>query len=115
MDLSRARDTSRIIESMVQLGTEAQRWIIFAELRDRLRYLAMSQYGKHVVLKLINYGAKEHRVELLKVHDCFPFSGSVSSFNIVIYNTNTNATLFENVPNDALFQVKVHNAVRLTL
>ncbi|VDN98037.1 unnamed protein product [Rodentolepis nana] len=67
MDLSRARDTSRIIESMVQLGTEAQRWAIFAELKNFLRYLAMSQYGKHVVIKLINYGAKEHRLELFKV------------------------------------------------
>ncbi|VDM33121.1 unnamed protein product [Hydatigera taeniaeformis] len=67
MDLSRAHDTSRIIESMLQLGTEAQRWVIFAELKDRLRYLTMSQYGKHVVLKLINYGAKEHRLELFKL------------------------------------------------
>ncbi|EUB56227.1 RING finger protein unkempt [Echinococcus granulosus] len=67
MDLSQAHDTSRIIESMLQLGTEAQRWAIFAELRDRLRYLAMSQYGKHVVLKLVNYGAKEHRLELFKL------------------------------------------------
>lgn len=67
MDLSRAHDTSRIVESMLQLGTEAQRWVIFAELKDRLRYLAMSQYGKHVVLKLVNYGAKEHRLELFKV------------------------------------------------
>nr|CDS25823.1 pumilio domain containing protein [Hymenolepis microstoma] len=67
MDLSRARDTSRIIESMIQLGTEAQRWAIFAELKNFLRYLAMSQYGKHVVIKLINYGAKEHRLELFKV------------------------------------------------
>lgn len=67
MDLSRARDTSRIVESMIQLGTEAQRWAIFAELKNLLRYLAMSQYGKHVVIKLINYGAKEHRLELFKV------------------------------------------------
>ncbi|VDD81647.1 unnamed protein product [Mesocestoides corti] len=67
VDLCRARDTSRIVESMIQLGTEAQRWSIFAELKDRLRYLAMSQYAKHVVLKLINYGAKEHRLELFKI------------------------------------------------
>ncbi|KAM7534754.1 hypothetical protein Aperf_G00000118418 [Anoplocephala perfoliata] len=67
MDLSRARDTSRIIESMIQLGTEAHRWAIFAELKNLLRYLAMSQYGKHVVFKLINYGAKEHRLELFKI------------------------------------------------
>ncbi|VUZ44153.1 unnamed protein product [Hymenolepis diminuta] len=66
MDLSRARDTSRIVESMIQLGTEAQRWAIFAELKNLFRYLAMSQYGKHVVIKLINYGAKEHRLELFK-------------------------------------------------
>ncbi len=58
MDLCRARDTSRIVESIIQFGTEAQRWTIFAELKDRLRLLAMSQYAKHVVVKLITYGAK---------------------------------------------------------
>ncbi len=69
MDLCRARDTSRIVESIIQFGTEAQRWTIFAELKDRLRLLAMSQYAKHVVVKLITYGAKEHRLEFFKV--CF--------------------------------------------
>uniref|UniRef100_A0A0X3PV35 PUM-HD domain-containing protein n=1 Tax=Schistocephalus solidus TaxID=70667 RepID=A0A0X3PV35_SCHSO len=65
-DLCMAHDTSRIVESLIQFGTEAQRWHVFGELKDRLRRLSMSNYARFVVRKMIVYGAKEHRLEFFK-------------------------------------------------
>ncbi|VDN15653.1 unnamed protein product [Dibothriocephalus latus] len=65
-DLCMAHDTSRIVESMIQFGTDAQRWHVFGELKNRLRKLSMSNYARFVVQKLIVYGAKEHRLEFFK-------------------------------------------------
>ncbi|VDP91189.1 unnamed protein product [Echinostoma caproni] len=67
VDLCMAHDTARIIECAFQYGTEAQRWEIFGLLKSKLRLMSKSLYAKHIVHKLIKYGAKEHRLAVLKV------------------------------------------------
>ncbi|CAH8622424.1 unnamed protein product [Heterobilharzia americana] len=65
-DLCMAHDTSRIFEDCVKYGTEAQRWHIFGEIRSQLVLLVQSRYAKFVLLKLIKYGDKQHRLEMFK-------------------------------------------------
>ncbi|KAL7056655.1 hypothetical protein AAHC03_021201 [Spirometra sp. Aus1] len=65
-DLCMAHDTSRIVESLIQFGTEAQRWHVFGELKGHLRQLSKSNYARFVIQKMIVYGAKEHRLEFFK-------------------------------------------------
>ncbi|KAF8571881.1 hypothetical protein P879_00648 [Paragonimus westermani] len=67
VDLCFAHDTARIIECAIQHGTEVQRWNLFAELRGSLRLLAKSRYGKFILIKLLKYGTKEHRLEVFKL------------------------------------------------
>nr|CAH8865976.1 unnamed protein product [Trichobilharzia regenti] len=65
-DLCMAHDTSRILEDCVKHGTESQRWEIFGELHKKFVVLAKSRYARFVLLKLMKYGDKQHRLEMFK-------------------------------------------------
>ncbi|VEL41391.1 unnamed protein product [Protopolystoma xenopodis] len=65
--LCMAHDTSRIIESLIQHGTEAQRWQIYGELRPHFLNLMKSRYASYVVLKIIKYGDDKFRKDIFKV------------------------------------------------
>ncbi|CAH8865675.1 unnamed protein product [Trichobilharzia szidati] len=65
-DLCMAHDTSRILEDCVKHGTESQRWEIFSEIHKKFVILAKSRYARFVLLKLMKYGDKQHRLEMFK-------------------------------------------------
>ncbi|CAL8097552.1 unnamed protein product [Calicophoron daubneyi] len=65
-DLCFAHDTSRIIQSAIRYGTDAQRWQIFGELKPFLRLMSKFRFAKFVLIKMIKYGAKEYYIETLK-------------------------------------------------
>ena len=48
-------DASRIVESILQFGTEVQRKKILEELASKLVEIAKTPYGHFVVLKVSNY------------------------------------------------------------
>ncbi|XP_075935917.1 pumilio homolog 3 [Anarhichas minor] len=54
-----AHDSVRVLQCFIQFGSHEQRREVFEELRDDVIGLCKSQYGKHVVKKLLMYGNKE--------------------------------------------------------
>ncbi|KAH9495187.1 Pumilio 3, partial [Bulinus truncatus] len=63
-ELSGVHDSARVIQCLVQYGTEEQRNTIFNELKDDICDLCKLKYAKYVVRKLIKYGTKELRNQL---------------------------------------------------
>ncbi|KAK2818851.1 hypothetical protein Q5P01_024412 [Channa striata] len=54
-----AHDSVRVLQCFVQFGSHEQRQEVFNELKDDIISLSKSQYGRHVVKKLLMYGNKE--------------------------------------------------------
>uniref|UniRef100_A0A3B4BD91 PUM-HD domain-containing protein n=1 Tax=Periophthalmus magnuspinnatus TaxID=409849 RepID=A0A3B4BD91_9GOBI len=54
-----AHDSVRILQCFIQFGSHEQRQEVFNELKDDTVALCKSQYGRHVVKKLLMYGNKE--------------------------------------------------------
>uniref|UniRef100_UPI0037E711ED pumilio homolog 3 n=1 Tax=Semicossyphus pulcher TaxID=241346 RepID=UPI0037E711ED len=54
-----AHDSVRVLQCFIQFGSHEQRQEVFEELKDETITLCKSQYGKHVVKKLLMYGNKE--------------------------------------------------------
>ncbi|XP_049460620.1 pumilio homolog 3 [Epinephelus fuscoguttatus] len=54
-----AHDSVRVLQCFIQFGSHEQRQELFEELKDDIIGLCKSQYGKHVVKKLLMYGNKE--------------------------------------------------------
>ncbi|XP_051907855.1 pumilio homolog 3 [Hippocampus zosterae] len=54
-----AHDSVRVLQCFVQWGSHEQRREVFDELKDDIIALSKSQYGTHVVKKLLMYGNKE--------------------------------------------------------
>ncbi|XP_026154227.1 pumilio homolog 3 [Mastacembelus armatus] len=54
-----AHDSVRVIQCFIQFGSHEQRQQVFDELKDDIIGLCKSQYGRHVVKKLLMYGNKE--------------------------------------------------------
>ncbi|XP_068430849.1 pumilio homolog 3 isoform X1 [Clinocottus analis] len=54
-----AHDSVRVLQCFIQFGSHEQRQEVFEELKDDVVDLCKSQYGKHVVKKLLMYGNKE--------------------------------------------------------
>ncbi|XP_028274268.1 pumilio homolog 3 [Parambassis ranga] len=57
--LAFAHDTVRVLQCFIQFGSHEQRQEVFDNLKDDIIGLCKSQYGKHVVKKLLMYGNKE--------------------------------------------------------
>uniref|UniRef100_A0A8C2XA84 Pumilio RNA-binding family member 3 n=1 Tax=Cyclopterus lumpus TaxID=8103 RepID=A0A8C2XA84_CYCLU len=54
-----AHDSVRVLQCFIQFGSHEQRQELFEELKGDVVDLCKSQYGKHVVKKLLMYGNKE--------------------------------------------------------
>lgn len=54
-----AHDSVRVLQCFVQFGSHEQRQHVFEELKEDMVALCKSQYGRHVVKKLLMYGNKE--------------------------------------------------------
>ncbi|KAF7649763.1 hypothetical protein LDENG_00136250 [Lucifuga dentata] len=54
-----AHDSVRVLQCFIQFGSNEQRQEVLHELRDDIISLCKSQYGRHVVKKLLMYGNKE--------------------------------------------------------
>ncbi|XP_077593895.1 pumilio homolog 3 [Stigmatopora nigra] len=54
-----AHDSVRVLQCFIQWGSHEQRQEVFEELKDDIIDLCKSQYGRHVVKKLLMYGNKE--------------------------------------------------------
>uniref|UniRef100_A0A8C6U2N8 Pumilio homolog 3 n=1 Tax=Neogobius melanostomus TaxID=47308 RepID=A0A8C6U2N8_9GOBI len=54
-----AHDSVRVLQCFVQFGSHEQRQEVFEELKEDMVALCKSQYGRHVVKKLLMYGNKE--------------------------------------------------------
>lgn len=54
-----AHDAVRVLQCYVQFCNHEQRQEVFEELKDDIPSLSKSQYGRHVVKKLLMYGNKE--------------------------------------------------------
>ncbi|GFO18915.1 pumilio domain-containing protein kiaa0020 homolog [Plakobranchus ocellatus] len=67
-ELSMVHDSSRVVQCLVQYGSEQQRVSIFEEIKGDICDLCKSKYAKFVVRKLINYGSKELKGQIFQ---CF--------------------------------------------
>uniref|UniRef100_A0A8D0ARB2 Pumilio RNA-binding family member 3 n=1 Tax=Sander lucioperca TaxID=283035 RepID=A0A8D0ARB2_SANLU len=54
-----AHDSVRVLQCFIQFGSHEQRQELLEELKDDIIELCKSQYGKHVVKKMLMYGNKE--------------------------------------------------------
>lgn len=54
-----AHDSVRVLQCFIQFGSHEQRQEVFEELKEDIVPLSKSQYGRHVVKKLLMYGNKE--------------------------------------------------------
>ncbi|KAK3766895.1 hypothetical protein RRG08_040418 [Elysia crispata] len=63
-ELSMVHDSSRVVQCVVQYGSEPQRSSIFEEVKNDICDLCKSKYAKFVVRKLINYGSKEMKAQI---------------------------------------------------
>lgn len=54
-----AHDSVRVLQCFIQFGSHEQRQEVFEEIKDDVLALSKSQYGRHVVKKLLMYGNKE--------------------------------------------------------
>uniref|UniRef100_A0A8D3C2A1 Pumilio RNA-binding family member 3 n=1 Tax=Scophthalmus maximus TaxID=52904 RepID=A0A8D3C2A1_SCOMX len=59
LQMAFAHDSVRVLQCFIQFGSHEQRQEVFGELKDDVIGLCKSQYGKHVVKKMLMYGNKE--------------------------------------------------------
>lgn len=90
-----AHDSVRVLQCFTQFGSHEQRQEVFDELEDDIIALCKSQYGKHVVKKMLMYGNKELMAAVMKT-----FKGHVRSMlrhaaasSIIEYAYNDKAVL----------------------
>nr|XP_057920883.1 pumilio homolog 3 isoform X2 [Doryrhamphus excisus] len=58
-EMAYAHDSTRVLQCFIQFGSHEQRQEVFDGLKDDVCGLCKSQYGRHVVKKLLMYGNKE--------------------------------------------------------
>ncbi|XP_055009925.1 pumilio homolog 3 isoform X2 [Boleophthalmus pectinirostris] len=90
-----AHDSVRVLQCFIQFGTHEQRHEVFNELKDDMAALCKSQYGRHVVKKLLMYGNKETVASVMQT-----FKGHVKAMlrhaaasSIIEYAYNDKAVL----------------------
>eukprot|EP00753_Platysulcus_tardus_P002452 PLAT11661.6.p1 GENE.PLAT11661.6~~PLAT11661.6.p1 ORF type:complete len:611 (-),score=278.93 PLAT11661.6:117-1856(-) len=62
----RRHDASRVVQTIVQYGTDEQRRAVFEELKEMLLALSQSQYSYFLVLKLLRYGDAALQADVVK-------------------------------------------------
>uniref|UniRef100_A0A674PD07 Pumilio RNA-binding family member 3 n=1 Tax=Takifugu rubripes TaxID=31033 RepID=A0A674PD07_TAKRU len=90
-----AHDSVRVLQCFIQFGSHEQRRVVFEELKDDIIGLSKSQYGSHVVKKLLMYGNKEL---VATVMQCFkgqvrPMLRHAAASSIIEYAYNDKAVL----------------------
>ncbi|KJE90935.1 hypothetical protein CAOG_02161 [Capsaspora owczarzaki ATCC 30864] len=66
-DIIFKHDAVRVIQCCIKFGNEAQRDMVFQELKSHLLDILRSKYGKFVVSKMLKYGSAEHRNHIINV------------------------------------------------
>uniref|UniRef100_A0A3P8TS50 Pumilio RNA-binding family member 3 n=1 Tax=Amphiprion percula TaxID=161767 RepID=A0A3P8TS50_AMPPE len=59
LQMAFAHDSVRVLQCFIQFASHEQRKEVFEDLKDDIIGLCKSQYGRHVVKKLLMYGNKE--------------------------------------------------------
>lgn len=54
-----AHDSARVLQCFIQFGSHEQRQEVFEEIKEDIITLCKSQYGRHIIKKLLMYGNKE--------------------------------------------------------
>uniref|UniRef100_A0A8C5GTP8 PUM-HD domain-containing protein n=1 Tax=Gouania willdenowi TaxID=441366 RepID=A0A8C5GTP8_GOUWI len=94
-EMAFAHDSVRVLQCFIQFGSHEQRQQVFEDLKDDIVGLCKSQYGRHVVKKLLMYGNKELVASVIQT-----FKGHVRSMlrhaaasSIIEYAYNDKAVL----------------------
>ncbi|XP_042365138.1 pumilio homolog 3 [Plectropomus leopardus] len=90
-----AHDSVRVLQCFIQFGSHEQRQGVFEELKDDIIALCKSQYGKHVVKKLLMYGNKELVAAVMKTFKGHvrPMLRHAAASSIIEYAYNDKAVL----------------------
>ncbi|XP_076020381.1 pumilio homolog 3 [Genypterus blacodes] len=90
-----AHDSVRVLQCFIQFGDGEQRQAVFGELKDDIIGLCKSQYGRHVVKKLLMYGNKELVAGLIPAFkgQVRPLLRHAAASGIVEYAYNDKAVL----------------------
>ncbi|XP_029301201.1 pumilio homolog 3 [Cottoperca gobio] len=90
-----AHDSVRVLQCFTQFGNHEQRQEVFEELKGDIIDLCKSQYGKHVVKKMLMYGNKElvaSVIQTFKGH-VRPMLRHAAASSIIEYAYNDKAVL----------------------
>lgn len=90
-----AHDSVRVLQCFIQFSSHEQRLQVYEELKDDVIDLCKSQYGRHVVKKLLMYGNKEvvaGVIQAFKGH-VQPLLRHAAASSIVEYAYNDKAVL----------------------
>ncbi|XP_018558050.1 pumilio homolog 3 [Lates calcarifer] len=90
-----AHDSVRVLQCFIQFGSHEQRQEVFAELKDDIIGLCKSQYGRHVVKKLLMYGNKELLAAVMQTFKGHvrPMLRHAAASSIIEYAYNDKAVL----------------------
>ncbi|XP_024917725.1 pumilio homolog 3 isoform X2 [Cynoglossus semilaevis] len=90
-----AHDSVRVLQCFVQFGSHEQRQEVFDELKDDIISLCKSQYGRHVVKKLLMYGNKEVVASVMQTFKGHvrPMLRHAAASSIIEYAYNDKAVL----------------------
>ncbi|NWH73713.1 PUM3 protein, partial [Piaya cayana] len=64
--LAFAHDSTRVIQCLIQYGSEKQRQEIFEELKESLVEMSKSKYSRNIVKKFLMYGTKPQVAEIIR-------------------------------------------------
>ncbi|XP_070780853.1 pumilio homolog 3 [Enoplosus armatus] len=90
-----AHDSVRVLQCFIQFGSHEQRKDAFEELKDDIIDLCKSQYGRHVVKKLLMYGNKELMAAVMQTFKGHvrPLLRHAAASSIIEYAYNDKAVL----------------------
>ncbi|XP_041816220.1 pumilio homolog 3 isoform X2 [Chelmon rostratus] len=90
-----AHDSVRVLQCFIQFGSHEQRQEVFEELKDEMVGLCKSQYGRHVVKKLLMYGNKELMAAVMQTFKGHvrPMLRHAAASSIIEYAYNDKAVL----------------------
>ncbi|KAG7235619.1 hypothetical protein INR49_002429 [Caranx melampygus] len=90
-----AHDSVRVLQCFIQFGSHEQRREVFDELKDDIIGLCKSQYGRHVVKKLLMYGSKELLAAVMQTFKGHvrPMLRHAAASSIIEYAYNDKAVL----------------------
>ncbi|XP_030006962.1 pumilio homolog 3-like [Sphaeramia orbicularis] len=90
-----AHDSVRVLQCFIQFGSNEQRQEVLEELKDDVIALCKSQYGRHVVKKLLMYGNKEVLAALMQAFKGHvrPMLRHAAASSIIEYAYNDKAVL----------------------